>query len=94
MAIQTSAIATLVAQLAMNGILLFETRKFMDISPLRNLSKIIVSSAVMGVVVYVLLYAGMNSLIIMAVGAITYTAMLRMTKEPTMMKVIGILKGS
>ena len=89
-----SAVATLIAQVTMNAILFYETRKFMKISPFKNLSKIVFSSAIMGAVVYVLITSGLNSLIVMTIGILVYLVVLRMVKEPLLMKSIQIIKGA
>lgn len=89
-----SAIATLIAQLAMNGILFHETRKFLKLSPFHKMGTIILSSAIMGAVVYLLITGGVNSLIVMTIGVISYILSLRIMKDPLLMKAIGIIRGS
>ncbi len=91
--IEGSAVATLSAQIVMNGILLSETRRFMKISPIRGIGKILLGSFVMAIIVYGLIHLGVNSLIVMAAGVISYGTILVLMKENVVMKALGIVKG-
>lgn len=90
--IEGSAITTLFAQLIMNFILFIEVKKVTKIKVFRKTPKILISGILMGLIVYLLINAGINSLIVMFIGAAVYITLLFILKENTLLQVLGEIK--
>ncbi len=92
--IEGSAIATLSSQIVMNAILLRETNKLMPLRFFGRIWKLLLASLGMGAIVYALLFAGWNTIIIVLIGALIYVGMLYILREKLLIEVFQSLKAS
>lgn len=87
-----SAVATVSAQFVMNTILLYEIRTFFKLSIITKLGKIIIATGLMGTLSYILLHAGLNSILIIVSAGILYILILILLKEELLKKIITTLR--
>ena len=82
-----SAIATLVAQLVMSGILYIKVKKSYPINLWKGVGKIILSSALMSPIIYIMTTWSLPLIVILPVSAIFYVTFLYLMKEEILLDI-------